>query len=79
MFSPEKRRLRGASLVVAGCSLTRGAEGQALALLSGGSDRTQGNGMALGQGNVRLDIRKRLFTERVVGHSALRVADLTEK
>lgn len=32
------------------------------------SDRIQGNGMELCQGRFRLDIRKKLFTQKVVGH-----------
>ena len=43
--------------------LTKGAEGQHRALLSGDSDRTQGNSMEL-QGRVRLDVRKRSFTRK---------------
>ena len=69
LFSSEQSRLRG-GLMAACSSLMRGAEGQVLcsALLSGDSDRTQGNGMELGQGRVRMDFRKRFFTGRVVGY-----------
>jgi len=68
LFGPEKRRLQGdliAALQYLQGACKKAAEGL---FTRACRDRTRGNGFKLTEGRCRLDIRKKLFLTRVVGH-----------